>query len=115
MGGFKPYIGIGAQYIHFFSSGTGDNTLNATGVKFSDAFGLTLQAGVDIKLGGGWYLNADVKKSWLETKATWTNSAITGGNIVAKTDLDPLIVSVGVGYRFNLEDLFGQRHVDALK
>lgn len=109
LGAFKPYVGVGAQYIHFFNSKTSDNTLNATGVKFSDAFGPTIQAGLDIQIGGGWYLNAEVKKSWLDTKATWSNSAVTASDVQAKVDLDPLIVSAGVGYRFNLEDLFGGR------
>lgn len=109
MGAFKPYVGVGAQYIHFFSEGTGANTLRSTGVKIDDAFGVTLQAGLDIAIGGGWYVNADVKKTWLDTKATWANSAVTNGNIVARVDVDPLIVSAGIGYRFNLGDLFARR------
>ncbi len=113
MGAFKPYVGVGAQWIHFFNEKTGDNTLGATSVSMSDAFGVTVQAGFDYQLGGGWYLNADIKKSWLDTKATWHNSTVTGGNIVAKADLDPLTISAGVGYRFNLEDLLGRRSAPA--
>ena len=113
MGAFKPYVGVGAQWIHFFNEGTGSNTLQSSGVNFQDAFGVTLQAGLDVAIGNGWYLNADVKKSWLGTTAIWQNSAVTGGNIAAKVDLDPLIVSGGIGYRFNLEDVFGQRSASA--
>lgn len=110
MGAFKPYVGVGAQYIHFFSSKTGNNVLGSSGVDFGDAFGPTLQAGFDLALGQGWYLNADVKKSWLDTKVTWNNSTVAGGdNVLAKVDLDPWIISAGVGYRFNLEDIFGRR------
>ncbi len=109
MGPFKPYLGVGAQYIHFFSEGTGSNTLQAASVDIDNAFGVTLQAGLDVAIGSGWYLNADVKKTWLDTTATWRNSGVTGGDIVAKVDLDPLIVSAGLGYRFNLEDIFGRR------
>lgn len=109
LGAFKPYVGAGAQYIAFFSEETGSNTLQASKVEIDGAFGLTIQAGFDVAIGNGWYLNADVKKTWLDTKATWHNSAITGGDIVAKVDLDPLIISAGLGYRFNLEDLFGRR------
>lgn len=109
MGPFKPYVGVGAQYIHYFNSKTGDNTLNSSGVKFSDSFGPTLQAGIDFQIGGGWYLNVDVKKSWLDTKATWSNPLGGTDPITAKVDVDPLIVSAGVGYRFNLEDIFGGR------
>ena len=115
MGAVKPYVGAGAQYIYFFGSGPSDNTLKADSVTFANTFGPTLQAGVDIAIGGGWYLNADIKKSWLSTQATWHNSSVTKGDIVAKVDLDPLILSAGVGYRFNLEDLFGHRHEEALK
>lgn len=109
MGAFKPYVGVGAQYIHYFNTKTADNTLGASGLKMSDSFGPTLQAGFDMQIGGGWYLNVDVKKSWLDTKATWSNPLGGTDAINAKVDVDPLIVSAGVGYRFNLEDIFGRR------
>jgi outer membrane protein len=116
MGAFKPYVGAGVQYIHFFSEDTGKNSITASSVELSDAFGPTLQAGFDFNLGGGWVLNADVKKSWLDTKGTWRNAAELGGTtVVGKVDLDPLIVSAGLGYRFNLEDLFGRRQAVPLK
>lgn len=105
MRGFKPYVGAGVQWIHFFNEKVGDNALGATNVEFDDAFGFTLQAGVDVELGDGWYLNADIKKSWLDTDVTWHN--VPGlGTVTANADIDPLIVSVGLGYRF---DLFGSR------
>ncbi len=75
----------------------------------SDAFGPALQVGIDIGLGNGWYLNADVKKTWLDTKVTWQNSV--GGTIIARDHLDPLTVSLGFGYRFDL----GRGHIDPLK
>ena len=84
-------------------------TLQATSVDIDGAFGMTIQAGVDVAMGNGWHLNADVKKTWLDTTATWRDSTVTGGDIVAKVDLDPLIVSAGLGYRFNLDDIFGRR------
>ena len=104
MGALKPYVGAGVQYIHFFNEKTGANTLGASSVSISDAFGPALQAGIDISMGNGWYLNADVKKVWLDTKVTWQDTV--GGTIVAKDRLDPLTVSLGIGYRF---DLFGHR------
>lgn len=113
MGGFKPYVGAGVEYMHFFSEGTGANLLNAASVDIDDAWGLALQAGVDVSLGNGWYLNADVKKVWLNTDVTWNNIGGTGANIVADVDIDPWIISAGVGYRFNLEDVFGRRYQPA--
>lgn len=107
-GGFKPYVGAGVQYIHFFSEGR--SGLGGEKIELDDAFGFTLQAGVDISLGDGWYLNADVKKTWIDTDASWGASGIT-----ADVEIDPWIYSVGLGYRFNLEDLFGRREAAALK
>lgn len=110
MGSWKPYVGAGVQYINFFDTGTGDNVLGATSVDIDDAWGFTLQAGIDVSLGNGWSLNADVKKTWLDTQVTWHNNAALGGlNVVGDADLDPWIFSAGLGYRFNLDDIFGHR------
>lgn len=100
-GAFKPYVGAGVQYIHFFSEG--DSDLGAK-INLDDAVGFTLQAGVDLSIGSGWYLNADVKKTWIDTEASWGATGIT-----ADVDIDPWIFSLGVGYRFNLEDVFSRR------
>ena len=108
MGSFKPYVGAGVQYIDFFDTGTGTNVIGATKVDIDDAWGFTLQAGVDVSLGNGWSLNADVKKTWLDTTVTWRNAAAVGGvNVVGDADVDPWIFSAGLGYRFNLGSIFG--------
>jgi len=112
LGPVKPYVGAGVQYIHFFSEGTGANALGASKVDIDDAFGFALQAGADISLGDGWYLNADVKKVWLGTDVTWHNTGL--GTVKADVDIDPWIISAGVGYRFNLEDIFGGRRSAAV-
>jgi outer membrane protein len=102
MGAWKPYVGAGVQYINFFDEGEGKNVLGATSVSIDDAWGFTLQAGLDVSIGNGWSLNADVKKTWLDTSVTWHNTALGGVNVVGDADLDPWIFSVGIGYRFNL-------------
>lgn len=100
MGGFKPYVGAGVQYIAFFDEGSGD----IGKINLDNAWGFALQAGFDLEIGQGWYLNADVKKVWLDTDASWGP-----GTITADVDVDPWIFSVGLGYRFNLSDIFGAR------
>lgn len=97
--GMKPYVGAGLQYIKFFDEGRASG-LGGVKLDIDDAFGFTLQAGVDIPVGDGWYLNGDVKKTWLETDAKWV-----GTNVTSDVELDPWIFTVGVGYRFNLSDL----------
>lgn len=105
--GIKPYVGAGVQFIHYFNSKPGDALVGSVDVK--DSWGLALQAGLDYQLGGGWYANVDVKKVWLDTQVTWKNPLGDGRNIVADVDVDPLSISAGLGYRFNLDDLFGSR------
>ena len=107
MGGFKPYVGAGIQYIAFFNEGRSPFT--GTTMSIDNAFGFTLQAGVDVELGGGWYANLDVKKTWLDTEASWGDTGAPLGVVTADVDVDPLIVSANIGYRFNLSDIFGRR------
>ena len=108
MGGFKPYVGAGVQYILPFDE-EGVGALNGVDVEVDDALGFTLQAGFDMELGQGWYFNADVKKTWIEH----TVSAQGLGDVF-DVDIDPWIFSVGVGYRFNLSDIFGSRSAEAV-
>ncbi len=102
LGRFEPYVGAGVQYIAFFDEGVGDNLLGATSVSIDNAWGFTLQAGFDVSIGNGWSLNADVKKTWLDTEIAWN-----GTGVRADADLDPWIFSAGLGYRFDLASIFG--------
>ena len=101
MGALKPYVGAGVQYILPFSE-DGKGALAGQNVNVDDALGFTLQAGVDLSLGQGWYLNADVKKTWIEHEVSVSP---LGANF--DVELDPWIFSVGLGYRFNLSDVLG--------
>jgi outer membrane protein len=107
MGVLKPYLGVGVTYINFFDEKAG-GALTGTRLEVDSAWGVALQAGLDVSLGSGWYANADVKKIFLETDATWTTTAGATA-ATAKIDLDPWIFSFGVGYRFNIEDIFSRR------
>jgi outer membrane protein len=116
LGPIKPFVGVGFEWIHYFnekSKGGAVTGLGLTNVDFDDSFGFALQAGVDYDLGGGWSLGLDVKKVWEDTKITWSNAA--GDTLVADHDVDPLIVTANLGYRFNLSDIFGSRTSAPLK
>lgn len=92
-GNFKPYVGAGLNYTVFYDaqSGAADN------MKYDNSFGYALQAGLDYKISEKVYLNLDVKKLKLSTDVT---AKIGGNKVKADVDIDPLIVGVGIGYRF---------------
>lgn len=104
VGGLRPYIGAGVEYIKYFNSKSTLAGFNS--VKFSDSWGPVAQIGFDYELGGGWSVGMDAKYVWESTKLTFTGG---GNTITTKHDLDPLLLTVNMGYRFNIEDLLGRR------
>ncbi|OYU46229.1 MAG: hypothetical protein CFE44_03270 [Burkholderiales bacterium PBB4] len=87
--GFKPYVGAGVNYTRF----TSVDLPAGVDVK-RDSFGGALQLGVDIPLSGNMYLNLDVKKVYLGTDVS-----VAGAN-KGSFKVDPLLVGVGIGWRF---------------
>lgn len=87
---FKPYLGAGINYTHFFKEKPGA----LTSVSYDDSFGPALQAGVDIPIQDNWYINIDIKKVFISTTATF------GNGVRADVDIDPLLIGVGIGYKF---------------
>lgn len=102
IGNIRPYVGAGVEYIHYFKS-QADGGLAGTNVKFRDSWGPAVQAGFDMELGSGWSLGFDAKYVWEDTRITWSNGVTT------KHDLDPLLLTANIGYRFSLDDLFSRR------
>ena len=81
--------------------GSGFAAISITSVDVDDSLGYALQAGVDIALSGNWSLNLDVKKIFLDADVTWKAGGATA--VTAKDlEIDPWIISVGLGLRFNL-------------
>lgn len=92
---FSPYLGAGVTYAVFYN---GDKPSSMRQVDYDNAWGVAFQAGFDYRLTGGWYLNADVKKIYLNTDV---NIVTNGGTAIkADTNIDPWVVGVGVGYKF---------------
>ena len=91
--GYKPYVGAGANFTKIskeqISSGAPNNvTLSENSV------GLAFQAGVDIPLTKQVSLNFDVKKVYIKSHV------YAAGVDKGTLKLDPVLVGVGVGYRF---------------
>ncbi len=88
---FKPYVGVGVNYTRFYDVDLGGGTLTVD----KTSTGGALQAGFDYRLSGPWYLNVDVKKIWIETDVK-----TSAGAFVTNLKINPVLVGVGVGYRF---------------
>jgi len=92
---FRPYLGAGLNYTHLSSVSFDPGVVTALQPALKkDSFGLALQAGVDLPLGGGWLLNADAKKVQIGTDVS------SFGTKVGSFKVDPWLISLGVGKRF---------------
>ena len=101
LGGIKPYVGAGVAYFIWLDvePGAAVVPLGVTRTRFSDEFGVVLQAGVDVPVGdSGFGVSLDAKRYFIDTTAQW----FAGDTLVIETvhELNPWVVSAGVSYRF---------------
>lgn len=89
LGAYKPYVGAGLNYTKISSVSLQGYQLD------NDSFGAAFQAGVDVPLDKRWSLNFDVKKVYLKTDV-YSSAGANAGTL----KLNPVLVGVGVGYRF---------------
>jgi outer membrane protein len=88
-GAVRPYVGAGLNYTRFSSVSL------PVGVSIErSSFGGALQAGLDVPVAKSWSVNFDVKKVWIRTDVS------AAGARIGTFKVDPLLVGVGVGYRF---------------
>ena len=88
-GQVRPYVGAGINYTRFSSV-----DLPAGFEIDKNSFGPSLQAGVDIEISKGVFVNLDVKKTYIRTDLS------ANGQGLGKIKVDPLLFGVGIGYRF---------------
>lgn len=95
LGGMRPYVGLGLNYTRFSSVNFEPAVVTALNPDIErSSTGMAAQLGADMPLGGGWLLNADIKKAQVRTDVT------ASGNPAGSFKIDPLMLSVGVGLRF---------------
>ena len=89
-GAIRPYVGAGLNYTRFYRAGGLSTEVGGVSIK-KNSFGPALQVGFDYALDKNWSINFDVKKVYIDTN-------VSGG--IGKFKVDPLLVGVGLGYRF---------------
>lgn len=97
----RPYVGAGVNYTIFYSekpSAGLETAVGQTDVNLKDSFGWAAQAGIDVDLNEKMFLNFDVKYIDIDTTARLATTAISTQRV--KISLDPIVVGVGVGFRF---------------
>jgi len=88
--GFTPYVGAGVNYTKI----TQTHLLNGDATLDSHSWGSAFQAGVDFPIDKNLSFNIDVKKVNLKTDVYV--SGVNSGTL----KLNPLLVGVGIGYRY---------------
>jgi hypothetical protein len=83
-----------AETMRQFNRASGDLAQRQTYAMIGGGVGLAIGAGVDVPLQGGWLLNLDVKKVQIKTKV------YSFGTEAGTFKVDPVLFSLGVGYRF---------------
>jgi outer membrane protein len=95
MGAFKPYVGAGVNYT-LISSVKFDPAVQAALQPSleKNSFGFAVQVGFDYEIAKNTYLNVDIKKVQIRTDVK------SAGTKVGEFKIDPVLLGVGVGWRF---------------
>lgn len=95
----QPYAGLGVNYTVFFDeSFTAEREDEGfSDLKLDNSFGLAVQAGFDYQLDKHWMINGSVRYIDIDTTA---NFKLGGENSHVDVDIDPIVSSLMVGYRF---------------
>jgi|GEM_PF-829539 len=91
-GGIKPYIGIGYHGSYMLTQ--------ATGLKIRNGHGAVGQIGVDFYAKDDTLINLDVRQFFLNPKLEYKPNLVGNKTVTSKVKLNPLIVSVGIGFNF---------------
>ncbi len=92
---FRPYVGLGVNYTNFSGVQFAPAVVTALGPNIKrSSWGLSAQIGADIEISKGTYLNIDVKKVKIGTDVS------SKGTKVGTFKVDPMLVGVGLGWRF---------------
>lgn len=87
-GAFQPYLGAGGNLTIFYLK-----TGSLEALDLSTSVGYAFQGGADIRIGGDFYLNLDLKYVNIETEVK------SGATRAYDLKINPLLIGLGVGIR----------------
>lgn len=88
----RPYVGAGINYTIFFDEET-TGALAGTSISLDDSVGLAVQAGLDVDISNGWFINADIRYINIETTATTALGTVD-------VELNPWVYTISAGVKF---------------
>jgi outer membrane protein len=97
---FKPYVGLGVNYTIFFDEEfeATPKSLGLSDLSLDNSFGLSVQIGTDYIIDEKWHVNASARYIDINSDASFD---VAGDNIgKADIDVDPMVYSVLIGYKF---------------
>lgn len=120
---FRPYVGAGLNYTLFFDDSTNarlhegvvataNGALDAnfaggsTNLSIDNSLGAAFQAGFDVDFGESWFWNINVRYIMIDVDATLKtrtfdpDGAETVFTSTLDTEIDPIVYSAQVGFRF---------------
>ncbi len=95
---FRPYLGLGVNFTHFFDNEfTNDLNGALTDLSISNSWGIAAQAGMDYQISKNWLVNASV---WYARINSDVKFKLNDAPVTIDTDVDPWVYMVSVGYTF---------------
>ncbi|MGB0893624.1 MAG: outer membrane protein OmpW, partial [Parashewanella sp.] len=96
---FRPYVGAGVNFTNFFDNEfTNDLGGRLKNLSLENSWGLAAQAGFDYQLNKNWLVNASVWYAKIDTTVKFTLD--DKANVAVKTDINPMVYMVSIGYTF---------------
>ena len=94
-GDFRPYVGAGVNFTLLSDVRLAVPTAPPMALELSrSSVGPAVQGGFDYKMADHWFANADVKWAMLRANLKFDSATL------AQVRVDPVLVAVGVGYRW---------------
>lgn len=95
----QPYVGVGLNYTIFFDEEfkSAPKSVGFNSLKLESSLGIALQVGADYEIDDTWHVNASVRYIDLQTDADFKIGDLKG---TAKIDIDPMVYSLMLGYKF---------------